>query len=294
VPPLAFLVMISTVRAIVRRERIVFYQTAVAAVVATALVAFAARGRVARMTDVVVLGIGVFLCFGRIGCFSVACCHGVPARFGVIYGLDHARAGFWARWAGRRLWPTQLVECATSLVLVVAGLAVGWDRPGIPALIYVVGYAVVRFALELVRGDSTRPYMLGLSEAQWTALGTLIACAAFAPSVWTLVPAAGALTAVVWLVMRRAQRAPFLAPHLVELERALRAAGSDGARHETSLGVAVSTHTLPDGRTDCVWSASQPWWSIDAARRIAEALWPTLELVPGRHETLVHVIVNEL
>jgi hypothetical protein len=45
----------------------------------------------------------------------------------------------------------------------------------LPALIYIVGYAPVRFALELVRGDWARPHRWGLSEAQWAAPATAIA-----------------------------------------------------------------------------------------------------------------------
>jgi hypothetical protein len=40
----------------------------------------------------------------------------------------------------------------------------GRSRPGLPALIYIVGYAMVRFALELVRGDAARPQHHGISE----------------------------------------------------------------------------------------------------------------------------------
>jgi hypothetical protein len=295
VPPIAFLIVLAITRVIVGRERIVFYQTACAAIVATAVLASIVGGQVARTVDVVVLGIGVFLVFGRIGCFSVACCHGVPARFGVVYGAEHARAGFWARWVGRPLWPTQLVECASSAVLVVAGLIAGWSSPGVPALIYLTGYGAVRFALELVRGDSTRPYWLGLSEAQWTACATLLACAVLDRSLLTALPLGAVIVGALWLIKRRTRRAPFLSSHLYELDRACRAVqtAGDGARRETSLGVAVSVHALPDGRTDWILSATQPWWSIDAARRLAASLWSELELVPGRAGSIVHVLVKD-
>jgi hypothetical protein len=108
-------------------------------------------------------GIGVFLVFGRIGCFSVACCHGTLGR-GVTYGPPHVDAGFWRRWSGRPLWPVQLIESGGSAILVAIAIACS-STPGTAAAIFILGYAPVRFAIELVRG-ALRPYALGLSEAR--------------------------------------------------------------------------------------------------------------------------------
>lgn len=289
-PPIGFLLVVRLARRIVGTERIVFYQAAIAGVVIAALAAMVSGVAAARVVDVVVMGIGSFLVFGRLGCFAVACCHGRPGRFGVVYGAEHVRVGFWARWAGRELWPVQLVESCASLVLVVVGLAVGWREPGVPALIYIVAYAVARFALELVRGDWARPHRLGLSEAQWTAPITAIACALWRPGPVTIAAAVALVASAAALVAGRRRRELLSPPHLHELDRACAAAMRTGERAETSLGVAISCHRLPDGRVDWILSASHPRWSMARAGQLAELMWSRHELVEGRLAGVAHVI----
>ncbi|HEY6176598.1 MAG TPA: prolipoprotein diacylglyceryl transferase family protein, partial [Kofleriaceae bacterium] len=114
-PPVAFIAVVTVATAIKRREWIVFYQAAFGAVAAVVVTGLAIDARVWRLLDVAVLGIGVFLVFGRLGCFHVACCHGRPARRGVVYGAAHVAVGFWPCWQGRPLFPVQLVESAGSL-----------------------------------------------------------------------------------------------------------------------------------------------------------------------------------
>ena len=290
-PPIAFIVVVTISSAIAGHERIVFYQTAVAGVATVVLIGWLVGAHVGRLLDVVTLCIGSFLVFGRIGCHSVACCHGTLGR-GVTYGPPHVAVGFWLRWSGRALWPVQIVESIASGVLVLAGLA--WsDEPGHAALIYVLGYAAVRFVLELVRGDGKRPYLRGLSEAQWVAVGTALVCAAWRPGVVTGALAVALMAAAAALVARRRHRELLLPPHLFELDRALAAAGS-GERQETSLGVAVSHHALPDGRTDWILSSTHGHWSETTARRLAHRLWPSFELVPGRTTGVIHVLTRRV
>lgn len=292
VPGIVFLAVVRIARAIVGAERIVFYQVAATAVVAAGLLDIGFGEQPQRVVDVVTLGIGAFLVLGRIGCFAVACCHGRPARFGVVYGEAHVAVGFWPRWRGRRLWPTQLAESAVSLALVVVGLAVGWHRPGLPALIYIVGYASTRFALELVRGDWARPHRCGLSEAQWIAPATAIACAIWRPHPVTVAAAAALAIAAALLIALRRRRELFAPAHLHELDRTCTAAAHSQARSETSLGVAVSRYQMPDGRIDWVLSSSHPQWSSATASRLAALLWPTFDVVAARTPGVVHVIVG--
>jgi len=289
-PPLAFLTVVTITQAIVGAERIVFYQTAAAGVVVAAVVATVSGADAARVVDVATMGIGSFLVLGRLGCFAVACCHGRPGRFGVVYGDDHVRVGFWARWRGRRLWPVQLVESTASLVLVVVGLVAGWREPGVPALIYIVAYAAVRFGLELARGDWARPHRLGLSEAQWTAPITAVACAVWRPGPATIAVALSLVAGAMMLVARRRHRELFEPPHLRELDRACDVAVRTGERAETSLGLAVSRHPLPDGRVDWVLSSAHPRWSVASARRLADLMWPRYQLVEGRVAGIAHVV----
>jgi len=292
-PPLAFLVVVTVASAIVGRERIVFYQTAFAGVIATAAVAAISGARVAQLVDLATLGIGTFLVFGRIGCFTVACCHGTLGR-GVVYGHDHVRLGFWGRWEGRSLWPIQLVESAASCILVVLALAVGASVPGNAAVIFIVGYGAVRFALELVRGDAERPHVRGVSEAQWCALISAIACAIWRPSPVTIAATIALAAATTILAERARHRELFQPSHLRELDGCCLEALGDlrHARRATSLGVDLSCHALPNGRIDWVMSSAHSAWSIQAAGRIARALWRDHEVIAGRSSGVIHVVVS--
>jgi Prolipoprotein diacylglyceryl transferase len=243
------------------------------------------------MLDITTLGIGVFLVFGRLGCLHVGCCHGRPARFGVRYGPAHVVAGFWRRWQGRTLFPIQLVESVASVMLVITGLAIS-DTPGAAALTYAVGYGLVRFVLELFRGDPVRPYAYGLSEAQWFCIATIVAAATWRPSIWTLIPLGAVLAAGVVLSARRHERELFAPPHVRELDRICDAvlADPDHTRRETHL-VAVSCHPLGDGRLDWVMSSVHVRWSIRAARRLCAELWDRADVIEGRTPGVIHVVV---
>lgn len=225
-PPLAFILVVTIATAIKGREWIVFYQATLGAVAAVLLGGFVIDARLWRLLDVDVLGIGVFLVFGRIGCFHVACCHGRPARRGVVYGPPHVAVGFWKRWSGRPLVPVQLVESGGSLVLVIVALVGFSATPGAAAVVCGAGYSVMRFVLELYRGDPVRPFARGLSEAQWFAIAIAIAAS--------------------YLVARVRNRELFLPPHLRELD-ALCETPTE-TRRETRHGVSVTCHRLDETR----------------------------------------------
>jgi hypothetical protein len=287
VPPLAFIVVVTIATALAGKERIVFYQCACASILSTVVIARIAGMPVAELVDIVTIGIGVFLSFGRIGCFSVACCHGVLGR-GVTYGPRHVVLGFWSRWSGRPLWPVQLVEAAAALVAVIVALLTR-NAPGDAAIVCIEAYAPLRFTLELLRGDALRPYRYGVSEAQWVSVASTLICAVWRPSVVSIAVAVGLLIATSVLIARRRWRELVLPPHLHSLEAAMMLA-VDGTRHETDLGVAVSRFVLPDGRIDWVLSSAHGAWSEPLLRRLATLMWNRFELVPGRQSGLFHVL----
>ena len=290
-PPVAFIAVVFAARLILREERIVFYQVATAAVGSVVIVGFLVDAEVLRCLDIAVIGIGTFLVFGRVGCHSVACCHGRPSRFGVVYGLAHVRMGFWSRWSGRRLWPVQLVEAGITAALVVAALAVGWATPGLPTLIYAIGYGVCRFFLETRRGDATRPHAYGLSEAQLTSLVTLAACAAWRPHLLSIAALVLVAASAAWIMTRRTRHELASPSHIRELDR-LCASVTAGERRESTLGIMVSCHQLPDGRNDWVLTSTHPAWSAATANRIAAMLWKQHELVAGRTPGVIHVLTH--
>jgi hypothetical protein len=169
---LTFYVLMMATKILAGREIIIYYHHEIAVVATTVLFLRILRQPALPYLDVTVLGIGLFLACGRLGCLMVGCCHGRPCRWGVTYSNDHAREGFPDYLVGVRLFPIQAVESVFALGLVASGIGVimkGWS-PGTAFGLYVLCYAIGRFCFEFVRGDAARPYIWGFSEAQWTSL----------------------------------------------------------------------------------------------------------------------------
>ena len=105
---------------------------------------------------------------GRVGCFLNGCCYGHPtdAWCGVLFpGRD------------TRVLPTQLFEAA-GLVFLYIGLrrlwrsSLGKRRGGVLGA-YLIGYAVLRFVIESLRGDQA-VWWAGLTLQQLISLGLLV------------------------------------------------------------------------------------------------------------------------
>ncbi|HUT24370.1 MAG TPA: prolipoprotein diacylglyceryl transferase [Sumerlaeia bacterium] len=139
---------------------------------------------------------------GRVGCFLAGCCYGriadpagplgflavrFPKGSDLYPGMafeDHLRRGLIDAGATTSLpvWPVQLFESGANLVLFLL-LALLWRRRrfnGQVFLSYLAFYAVVRFALEFLRGDAERGAIGLLSTSQAISL----AAAAFALVAW--------------------------------------------------------------------------------------------------------------
>ena len=95
--------------------------------------------------------------FGRIGCFFYGCCYGRDSDAWCAVTFP-AGSPSWHE-HGRRMvsvLPTQLFEAAALLALFAALMFLWRRRGGRDGLIlgaYLVGYAVVRFGIEYLRGD---------------------------------------------------------------------------------------------------------------------------------------------
>lgn len=158
---------------IVGAELIVYYHHEIAILLACWLILSLINAPVLTYLDITIIGIGVFLGFGRLGCFSVGCCHGRPCNNGVVYGKDHVNAGFTWYFRNVKLVPVQLIEsCYVFLNVIIGSILLLSDAaPGTVLVSYTVIYGFFRYILEFFRGDATRPLWLGLSEAQWTTVG---------------------------------------------------------------------------------------------------------------------------
>jgi hypothetical protein len=261
---LTFLTLAFVTKAIAGGETLIYYHHEIAVLGVTAATCLVVGRAPGRYLDATALGLGACLAIGRIGCMAAGCCHGRPATRGVVYGGRYASTGFPPWLTGTTLLPVAAIESALVALLVAVGCLAIADAhdPAAAFVWYVEGYGVVRFFLEELRGDSSRRFMLGLSEAQWISLAigfvmallgltgavpggasTLIALALTAPG-----------AAVVALRARRTDRDTLEPRHVRELARLVHEQERRLAPRPTSLGVLVS-----GGRAESAehWSLSR-------------------------------------
>ncbi|MCC6539681.1 MAG: prolipoprotein diacylglyceryl transferase [Bryobacterales bacterium] len=157
-------------RAVMKKERLVLLEHVWVALAAVSAVLAACRMPVLATLDAFCAGLAFFLAAGRAGCLLVGCCHGYPTAAGIRYPESHVRDGFPAYLAGIRLFPVQLLELAGLCAIGVTALAaVLLSAPGTACAWFLVAYALLRFALEELRGDE-RPHWLEMSVPRWMCL----------------------------------------------------------------------------------------------------------------------------
>jgi phosphatidylglycerol:prolipoprotein diacylglycerol transferase len=117
--------------------------------------------------------------FGRLGCFAAGCCWGRPTDlpWAVVFPADSL-----CRLPGVPLHPTQLYEAGGEAAILLV-LLVLWRRrreAGELGLAYLALYALLRLAVEPLRADADRGFVLSgaLSTAQLTSLLLLLVAAA--------------------------------------------------------------------------------------------------------------------
>jgi phosphatidylglycerol---prolipoprotein diacylglyceryl transferase len=125
--------------------------------------------------DVFAPGVAIGHAFGRLGCFAAGCCFGkldqgalgVSFPRGSVAFDELASVGGVAPGASLTppLHPTQLYEAAGELGLFALLLLLRprlRSRPGALLLVYAAAYALLRFVIEIYRGDFARAYVLPL------------------------------------------------------------------------------------------------------------------------------------
>jgi hypothetical protein len=177
---LTFFGLVMATRVITGEEQIIYYHHEIAVMVMIALFLRFTHQPLLPYLDIAILGIGLFLACGRVGCQMVGCCHGRPCGWGFRYREEHAAATFPDYLVGVRLFPIQVVESIFVLFVVAFGIVLAlWGYPpGTALVLYVVAYGIGRFWLEFARGDVARPYLWGFSQAQWISLLLAIAVVA--------------------------------------------------------------------------------------------------------------------
>jgi prolipoprotein diacylglyceryltransferase len=168
----AYFILRMVTQAIIGRDSLTYYHHMIAIILMATVVLWLLRQPVLPYLDVTIVGLGIILFCGRLGCLMVGCCHGRPHRWGGCRREEDAAAGFTPYFAGVRLFPIQAVESLWVFSLVIVGivLILGEHPPGETLAWYVITYAIGRFCFEFMRGDAVRPYLWGFSEAQWTSL----------------------------------------------------------------------------------------------------------------------------
>ena len=229
-----FFSLVMATKIITGEEQIIYYHHEIAVMTMLALFLRIMHQPLLPYLDIAILGIGLFLACGRIGCLMVGCCHGRPCGWGICYSRDHEAAGFPAYLVGVRLFPIQAVESIFVLFVVAFGVAlVFWGYPpGSSLVLYVVAYGIGRFWFEFARGDEDRPYLWGFSQAQWISLLLAIAVVAsewkrilpVAQWHWAAAVALGAslLLVSLWRHLDRSRKFELLHPrHVREIITAL-------------------------------------------------------------------------
>lgn len=101
-------------------------------------------------TDVVAPAGALGLALGRVGCFLAGCCYGAPCAlpWAIVYPHGHPTHP-------THVHPAPLYEAILTLALAfgLARLARHWPVTGVASWGFVLGYGVVRFFMETLRGD---------------------------------------------------------------------------------------------------------------------------------------------
>lgn len=103
--------------------------------------------------------------FGRIGCFCAGCCYGMPYDGPLCVTFEKSIVAP----SGVSLFPVQLLESGINLIIyvILEIIARKTKNVRIVAAVYMMGYGIMRFCLEYLRGDAFRGFVFGLSTSQW-------------------------------------------------------------------------------------------------------------------------------
>ncbi|MBI5480446.1 MAG: prolipoprotein diacylglyceryl transferase [Deltaproteobacteria bacterium] len=169
---------------LLRLRGMVFYGGLAGGAAACAAYALLLRIPLHATADLAALVLPVGHAIGRVGCFLAGCCFGSESHgpFAVRLpgaGLDPGVAAA----ATATVHPVQLYEACG--LLIVFGVLLGLERwpgrrPFTLVLAYLAGYSVLRFVVEMFRGDAIRGFVVPglLSTSQAIAIGSGLAAGA--------------------------------------------------------------------------------------------------------------------
>ncbi len=137
---------------------LVYYGGLIGASVACVVFSVVKKTRLWRIADVLAPSIALGSVFGRIGCLLNGCCYGrvCALPWGIQFPTEHETHP-------AHVHPTQIYDSALNLVFY-AGLEWLFRRgkfDGHVFSVYLIGYAVIRSAVEFFRGDYPARYLGG-------------------------------------------------------------------------------------------------------------------------------------
>ena len=113
--------------------------------------------------DLLCVAIPVGHAFGRIGCFFYGCCYGKQSTSALAVSFPRGSPAWYEQLnlgqissmakESLPVLPTQLFEAAANALLFAVLFAFYRRFRGGTTALYLIGYAVIRFAMEYVRGD---------------------------------------------------------------------------------------------------------------------------------------------
>jgi len=165
---------------------LIFYGGLLGAAAAVAVVVRRQRQwRFGRVADALAPGLALGHAVGRLGCFLAGCCYGKPWDAGLRFprgsvAFDELAATLPAGATETPpLHPTQLYEAAGELIIFFLLLRARRHRrfDGATALVYALLYGVLRFGVELFRGDQGRGMLGPVSIAQVVSVAVAAAAA---------------------------------------------------------------------------------------------------------------------
>lgn len=156
-----------------------WYGGLIAALISLPLVARLRHHPLAKVMDAAAVGVAAGHATGRIGCFLTGCCWGTPTQlpWGVTYTsmVAHQMVGVPLK---TPVHPVQLYESFLEyglLVLLILLMRTSFAGTGFILGTYLVGYGIIRFFLEFLRGNPHSLIAGPLDIQQVISLG-MIAC----------------------------------------------------------------------------------------------------------------------
>jgi len=129
---------------------------------------------IAEVADILAPALALGQAIGRWGCFAAGCCYGKPTEIPWAVHFHHPEA---LAPLGIGLHPTQIYESFGDLILALFLTLLVRSaklKPGVIFWLYVLLYAVLRYSVELFRGDDRGVIMAGLFPSQWIAAAAFL------------------------------------------------------------------------------------------------------------------------